>query len=91
MFNNVGKKIMTFAKVLFWFLVIGCALAGLIMAIELDEGFLLLVPAGLLLAPGAWMIYGFGQLVEDIHTNRGRAPSPAPVEKQVVPEELPDL
>ena len=91
MFKNVGNKIMILAKVLAWVYVIGGVIAGIVLAATVSEEFILFAPAGLVLVPFCWLIYGFGQLVQDVHSGRQNAPAPAPNKPEVVSDELPDL
>lgn len=68
MFKNVGKKIMSFAKV---YMVLGIIAAVLWSLISLfDEEIILAViwiAAGFGFILSAWMIYAFGQIVDDVH------------------------
>lgn len=87
MFKNVGKKIMTLAKVLTILDLVGAIIIG----IAFDEGFLGFI-YGILIGVFAvimcWPIYGFGQLVDDVHAMRkGMAiPSKTIVEENEIPE-----
>lgn len=71
MFENVGKKIKTFAKVICWIGIIGSALWGIIYI--LSEGLYLedIIIAVIIIAGGvlsSWIsslfIYGFGELID---------------------------
>ena len=83
MYDNIGEKIRKLAEVLGWI----CIIAGVIAAIGLwlgdlgGAGFLLgiaALAAGALGYVGTWVLYGFGQLVEDTAAIRRRDESPAP-------------
>ncbi len=73
MFENVGKKIKVIAKVLFWVNIIGTAviwmLAMFIGIINADESTLIVGLSTVILLPFSllwnYVIYGFGQLVEN--------------------------
>lgn len=84
MYNNVGKKIQILAKILGWLLLFGGAVAWLILitngydsryyghVYERDDdllGWLCLVGGGIGFV-SSWLVYGFGQIVEDVRTIR---------------------
>jgi len=74
MFNNPGKKIKTFAVVVFW---IGCTFAFLsffacqiIGTVEHEPGTMILGLVSLILSPlfswiSSLLLYGFGQLIDN--------------------------
>lgn len=72
MYDNVGKKIMTLAKVLGWIFLI----AGLIITegfvSEKREFLIVIIPliSGILLFISSWFLYGFGKLVDDVSAMR---------------------
>ena len=83
MYDKIGEKIKKLAEVLGWI----CIIAGVIAAIGLwlgdlgGAGFLLglaALAAGALGYVGTWVLYGFGQLVEDTAAMRRRGDSAAP-------------
>ena len=90
MYDNVGKKIMTLAKVLGWIFLI----AGIITAIVFMsfgwKFFIVIAPliGGVLLYVSSWILYGFGQLVDDISAMRYAAKE---ADRNAVSEELPEL
>lgn len=90
MYDNVGKKIMTLAKVLGWIFLI----AGIITAIVFMsfgwKFFIVIAPliGGVLLYVSSWILYGFGQLVDDINAMRYAAKE---ADRDTVSEELPEL
>lgn len=90
MYDNVGKKIMTLAKVLGWIFLI----AGIITAIVFMsfgwKFFIVIAPliGGVLLYVSSWILYGFGQLVDDINAMRYAAKE---ADRNAVSEELPEL
>lgn len=90
MYSNVGKKIMTLAKVLGWVFLI----AGLIITegfvSEKREFLIVIIPliSGILLFISSWFLYGFGQLVDDVSAMRYAAKE---ADRDTVSEELPEL
>ena len=69
MFKNIGGKIKALAKVICWIGIIGSVLAGIGMMVA-DEDMivygLLIMPIGALMSwIGSFMLYGFGELVEN--------------------------
>ena len=70
MFNSIGQKIKSLAKVFFWIGVIGSAVSGIVMMTADDEvmivfGVLTIVFGIMFSWVGNFFIYGFGQLVEN--------------------------
>ena len=75
MFNNIGSKIKTFAKVMCWIGIIASVVAGLVMIVSSFSGYVsaLGIVAGILTAVtgslcswvGSFMLVGFGELVEN--------------------------
>ena len=69
MFDNIGGKIKTLAKVVCWIGIIACIITGIVLMATDEE----LVLAGILTAAGgsllswvsSFVLYGFGQLVEN--------------------------
>ena len=90
MYSNVGKKIMTLAKVLGWVFLI----AGLIITegfvSEKREFLIVIIPliSGILLFISSWFLYGFGKLVDDVNAMRYAAKE---ADRDTVSEELPEL
>lgn len=90
MYDNVGKKIMTLAKVLGWIFLI----AGIITAIVFMsfgwKFFIVITPliGGVLLYVSSWILYGFGKLVDDVSAMRYAAKE---TNQNTVSEELPEL
>lgn len=72
MFDNIGNKIKTLASVICWIFIILFGLGGVILAFTLDKFlFLILAAVGCLLAwVGSFILYGFGQLIEDTSSIR---------------------
>ncbi len=90
MYSNVGKKIMTLAKVLGWiFLIVGIITSMLFISYEW-KFFIVIAPliGGVLLYVSSWILYGFGQLVDDINAMRYAAKE---ADRNAVSEELPEL
>lgn len=75
MFNNIGRKIKTFAKVMCWIGIIVSVAAGLVMiatsfssyapAAGIVSGILTAVMGSLFSWVGSFMMVGFGELVEN--------------------------
>ena len=74
MFNNVGKKIMVWAKVLCWIYIIAGIIAFLSYGFGEEEwGIAFACLAGCFaFVVSAWFLFGFGQVVDDIHCLRQR-------------------
>lgn len=94
MFDNVGKKLMGLAKVFFWLSVIGYIIIGFYLNFEYDIGafgfLLVLLAIPLSALPISWAMYGFGQLIQDIHDGRHADHTSAP-KVEIVSDQLPDL
>ena len=75
MFENVGQKIQTVAKVYFWLIAISSLIGGIVLTVEMDEVIYLLVAIGgtLFAYLTALMLYGYGEIIE----NSARAASGA--------------
>lgn len=75
MFNNIGSKIQTFAKVMCWIGIIVSVVAGLVMIVSsfssyapaagIVAGLLTAVLGSLFSWVGSFMMVGFGELVEN--------------------------
>lgn len=75
MFNNIGRKIKTFAKVMCWIGIIASVVAGLVMIATIFSsyaptagivaGILTAVLGSLFSWVGSFMMVGFGELVEN--------------------------
>lgn len=90
MYDNVGKKIMTLAKVLGWvFLIAGIITAIVFMSFGW-KFFIVITPliGGAILYILTWFLYGFGQLVDDVSAMRYAAKE---ADRDTVSEELPEL
>lgn len=73
LFENVGHRLKIMAGVLFALEVLGGVIFGLYIIIDFENlgAFLLAVLAGLAAAAfTSYPLYGFGQLVEDVHAIR---------------------
>lgn len=76
MFNQVGKKIMTWAKVLFWIIFVAVVIGIIGLAISFDDTasslaiLSSLIPLAIFLVPSFLVFYGIGQLVDDVHAIR---------------------
>lgn len=70
MFENIGGKIKGFAQAWCWIILIGSVVAWIILLSDwgADEWLpWIVLLSGLAIVPSAWVIYGFGQLIEDAH------------------------
>ena len=71
-YDNIGGKIKGLAKAAFIVEAIAAVLSGIVMFIEDDDMFLLAVlvaVVGPIVAwVGSWLLYGFGQLIENSDT-----------------------
>lgn len=79
MFNNIGRKIKTFAKVMCWIGIISSVLTGLVMiagsfsgrfsgpaaAVGILSGIAVALVGSLISWVGSFMMVGFGELVEN--------------------------
>lgn len=91
MYKNVGKKIMFLAKILGW-----VALAtGIIVWMcfitsdyryDTSIAWIGLISGGLSFI-SSWLVYGFGQIVDDVNTMRNNLP----INTEVSTDELPEL
>ena len=98
MFENIGGKIKSFAQAWCWIILIGSVIAWIILLSDGGAGEWLpwiVLLSGLAIVPSTWIIYGFGQLVEDTHdlsndvrTLRNQSNEPIAV---VEDDELPEL
>ena len=85
MFNNIGHKIQVLAKVLCWIGIICWVITGLaLMAGEFVRansgagvvaGIMTIIVGVLVSWIGSFLLYGFGQLVEDTHAIRANTES----------------
>lgn len=102
MFNNVGKKLMVYAKVSFWIELIAGIIVGIVFFAQDEPGIgFAAIGGGFATIVGSWVIYAFGQMVDDIHEMKDKppvtiptppsAPKPVPKPKPAVSDELPDL
>ena len=74
MFENIGKKIMSLAKILCWICIVLCAIAGLILCMVagnkyptlLVYGLLLLFIGPLVALISSWLLYSWGQTVDNV-------------------------
>ena len=75
MFDNIGSKIKALAKVVCWIGIIGSIIAGIVMIATMGtagilSGFLTIILGALLSWVSSFVLYGFGEMVEnsDIRT-----------------------
>ncbi len=71
MYNNIGKKIKALAKVCCWIGIIAAVISGIVVMVAgYDEifiliGLLVMVAGGVLSWVSSFVLYGFGQLVDN--------------------------
>lgn len=69
MFNNIGAKIKTAAKVLCWIGIVACVIIGIVMMVASKQtvltGLLVMIVGSLASWISSFMMVGFGQLVEN--------------------------
>ena len=74
-FSNIGGKIITLAKIVFWGGIAASIILGIIAEIdcwfsaELAALFIIGVGGATVCCISAFFLYAFGQLVDDIHKN----------------------
>ena len=72
MFDNIGGKIKTLAKVVCWIGIIACIITGIVLMATGEDsilvGILTAVVGSLLSWVSSFVLYGFGQLVENSDT-----------------------
>ena len=77
MFNNIGGKIKSLAKVVCWIGIIASIIGGIVLFMEDDDMFficVLIAGGGALISwVSSFVLYGFGQLVENSDILAGRA------------------
>ena len=73
MFDQIGKKIKVTGIIMFWLIIIGCAILGLMNAEMTDGASLIIIPISI---PFAWcascLIIGFGALIENVEAIRNK-------------------
>ena len=73
MYDNIGGKLKTLAKVQFWIAAIASAIAGIVMLVsEMVLGLLFLLGVPVIAWVASWLLYGFGELVEKVCHIEGR-------------------
>ena len=90
MYSDVGKKIMGLAKVCSWICLICGALIWIIYLTD-DSSYnntvgWIWLAVGVLTYISSWTVYGFGQLVDDVHAMRNQTTTPTTLN-----DELPEL
>ena len=89
LFNDIGDKIKSFAKAWGWLLLICTIIAWLVLLIDrgADEWLpWIVLVSGIACIPSSWVLYGFGQLVDDVHSMRSQS-----AESAAQNDELPEL
>ena len=90
MYGNVGRKIMRLARVLGWIFLGAGIMTACVLASYHLKFYIVIIPliTGPLLFLSSWILYGFGQLVDDVHVMRN---APMETEKGAVSDELPEI
>lgn len=93
MYNNIGNKIKTLAKVLFFIGAIASIIAGIVLlAVDMILlGLLLLLLVPILLWISSWTLYGFGELIctaRDIERNTRGQVTISETESKVVDKRI---
>lgn len=71
LYENIGGKIKNWAKWIFIVEAIGAVIAGLALAVNEDALYIFIAIVGPIIAwVGSWILYAFGELVEDTHAMR---------------------
>lgn len=86
MFSNIGKKLMGLAKVCAWLTFISSIILFFFTLNNSLLESLIWFVAGALSFLSFWPLYGFGQLIDDVHAIRNQVTSPATQN-----DELPEL
>lgn len=82
MFDNIGSKIKTVAKVVCWIGIIASIISGIVLIAQDEDtaflGFMVMVLGSLSSWVGSFLTYGFGQLIEnsDILVKQGNKNHP---------------
>ena len=76
MFTNIGKKIKTWASVLCWLGIVCSVIAGIAMCVVSKDlivsGILTIIFGALASWIGSFMVYGFGELVDNSQAIRAK-------------------
>jgi predicted RNA-binding Zn-ribbon protein involved in translation (DUF1610 family) len=75
LYENIGAKIKNWAKWIFIAEAIGAIITGLALLFSDEElilGFLVMILGPIVAWVGSWILYAFGELVEDVHAIRNR-------------------
>ena len=90
LYENIGGKIKNWAKWIFIFEVIGAIITGLVLLFTDEDlilyGLLTLVCGTIVAYIGSWILYAFGQLVEDVHAMRDKEGTTDPNKKSRMEE-----
>ncbi len=71
LYENIGVKIKNWAKWIFIVEAIGAVITGIALAVNEDALYIFIAIGGPIVAwVGSWILYAFGELVEDIHALR---------------------
>ena len=76
LYENIGGKIISWAKWIFVIEAIGAVITGLVLLFTDEDlilyGLLTLVCGPIVAYIGSWILYAFGELVEDVHAIRNK-------------------
>lgn len=69
MFDNIGGKMKSLAKVVCWIGIISCVISGFVMTVTDEDltflGIVIIVIGSLVSWVSSFAVYGFGQLIEN--------------------------
>ncbi len=94
MFNNVGEKIKTIAKVVVWISIAICVIYGFVLLVSVEDmalvGLLVMTVGSFISWVSGLVLYGFGELIENstIIANK-KENSPATQKTNNSPKETP--
>ena len=76
MYDNIGGKIKGLAETVFIVEAVGAVITGIVLLAKNDDlilaGLLTLVCGPIVAYIGSWILYAFGELVEDVHAMRNK-------------------
>ncbi len=96
MYDNIGEKIKLLAKVSAILMTIGCIIGGIALIATMDGffvflGILVIVVGSLISWVSSWVLYGFGELVENSASLKQIAKSSEAPAVDIKDDELPEL
>ena len=90
MYANIGKKIMALTKICSWVTIVCSVIIWLIILADgnADNNTVawIWLGVGILYFISSWTVYGFGQLIDDVHAMRIKSDIAAVVSNDELPE-----